>query len=48
MLPPHLRTRRGKLAAITGAVVVVALTPFVPVGIPILVAVVGVLFGVRR
>ena len=48
MLPPQLRTRRGKLAAITGAGVVVALTPFVPVGIPILVAVVGVMFGVRR
>lgn len=48
MLAPHLRTSRGKLAAITGAVVVVALTPFVPVGIPILVAVVGVMFGVRR
>ena len=48
MLAPHLRTRSGKLAAITGAVVVVALTPFMPVGIPILVAVVGVLFGVRR
>jgi predicted branched-subunit amino acid permease len=48
MLAPHLRTRSGKLAAITGAVVVVALTPFMPVGIPILMAVVGVLFGVRR
>ncbi len=47
MLPPHLRTRRGRLAAITGAIVMVALTPFVPIGIPILVAVVGVLFGVR-
>ncbi|NDH44762.1 MAG: branched-chain amino acid ABC transporter permease, partial [Actinobacteria bacterium] len=29
------------------AVVCVALTPFVPVGVAILVAVVGVLFGVR-
>ena len=47
MLPPHLRTRQGKRAALTGAVLCVALTPFVPVGIPILVAVVGVLFGVR-
>lgn len=47
MLPPHLRTRDGQLAALTGAVVCVALTPFVPVGVAILVAVVGVLFGVR-
>lgn len=48
MLPAHLRTRNGKLAALTGAVMCVALTPFVPVGIPILAATVGVLFGVRR
>jgi 4-azaleucine resistance transporter AzlC len=48
MLVPHLRTRGGRLAAVTGAVVCVAATPFVPVGIPILMAVVGVLFGVRR
>ncbi|NBO80688.1 MAG: hypothetical protein EBV42_05480 [Actinobacteria bacterium] len=47
MLPPHLRTRQGRLAALTGAVVCVALTPFVPVGAAILVAVVGVLFGAR-
>ena len=47
MLPAHLRTPRGRLAALTGAVVCVALTPFVPVGVAILVAVVGVLFGVR-
>lgn len=47
MLPAHLRTRRGRMAAMTGAVVCVALTPFVPVGVAILVAVVGVLFGVR-
>jgi len=47
MLPAHLRTSRGRLAALTGAVVCLALTPFVPVGVAILVAVVGVLFGVR-
>jgi 4-azaleucine resistance transporter AzlC len=47
MLPPHLRTRQGRFAALTGAVVCVALTPFVPVGVAILVAVFGVLFGVR-
>ena len=47
MLPAHLRTSRGRAAAATGAVVCLALTPFVPVGVAILVAVVGVLFGVR-
>lgn len=47
MLPAHLRTSRGRWAAVTGAVVCLALTPFVPVGVAILVAVVGVLFGVR-
>lgn len=48
MLPPHLRTKRGRQAAVTGAVVCVLLTPFVPVGVAILVAVVGVMFGVRK
>ena len=47
MLPGHLRTPRGRRAALTGAVVCVALTPFVPVGVAILVAVVGVLHGVK-
>lgn len=48
MLPAHLRTSRGRRAAATGAIVCLALTPFVPVGVAILVAVVGVLFGVRK
>jgi predicted branched-subunit amino acid permease len=48
MLPAHLRTSRGRRAAATGALVCLALTPFVPVGVAILVAVVGVLFGVRK
>ena len=48
MLAPHVRSHRGRLAAVTGAVVCVLATPFVPVGIPILMAVVGVLFGVKR
>ncbi len=47
MLPAHMRTSRGRAAAVTGAVVCLALTPFVPVGVAILVAVVGILFGVR-
>ena len=48
MLPAHLRTSRGRWAAATGAVVCLVLTPFVPIGVAILVAVVGVLFGVRQ
>lgn len=47
MLPPHLRTARGRSAAAVGAIVCLVLTPFVPVGVAILVAVVGVVFGVR-
>ncbi|MEY4400621.1 MAG: hypothetical protein RL072_486 [Actinomycetota bacterium] len=47
MLPSHLRTSRGRAAAATGAVICLALTPFVPVGVAILVAVVAILFGVR-
>lgn len=47
MLPAHLRTSRGRAAAATGAVICLALTPFVPVGVAILVAVVAILFGVR-
>jgi len=47
MLPGHLRTTRGRWAAATGALVCLALTPFVPVGVAILVAVIGVMFGVR-
>jgi predicted branched-subunit amino acid permease len=48
MLPPHLRTKQGRQAALTGALVCVVLTPFVPVGVAILVAVVGVMFGARK
>jgi len=45
MVVPHLRTRRGLLAGITGAVVCLALIPIAPVGVPILAASVGILFG---
>ena len=48
MVWPLLRDRRGRLAAGLGAVICVALIPFVPVGIPILCAALAVLVGVRR
>jgi 4-azaleucine resistance transporter AzlC len=48
MLWPLLRDGRGRLAAACGAVICVALIPFVPVGIPILCAALAVLVGVPR
>ena len=45
MIAPHLRTRVGRRAALFGGVVTVALAPFTPVGLPILVAALGMLFG---
>lgn len=45
MIVPHLRTRNGRRAAAFGAVSAVALTPVLPVGLPILVAALGMLFG---
>ena len=45
MLVPHLRTRNGRRAALYGALAAVVLTPLLPVGLPILVAALGMLFG---
>lgn len=45
MLAPHLRTRNGKKAAVFGAIAAVALAPFMPIGLPILVSALGMLFG---
>lgn len=45
MLAPHLRTRAGRRAAMFGGIVTVALAPVLPVGLPILVASFGMLFG---
>jgi 4-azaleucine resistance transporter AzlC len=45
MLAPHLRTPQGRKAAMFGAIVTVVLAPFLPVGLPILVAALGMLFG---
>lgn len=45
MLAPHLRTPQGRRAAVFGGIVTVVLAPFLPVGLPILVAALGMLFG---
>jgi 4-azaleucine resistance transporter AzlC len=45
MLAPHLATRRGRRAAIIGAFVTISLTPFLPIGLPILLSAVGVFVG---
>jgi 4-azaleucine resistance transporter AzlC len=45
MLAPHLRTPQGRKAAVFGGIVTVLLAPFLPVGLPILVAALGMLFG---
>ena len=45
MVAPHLATRSGRRAALIGATVTIVLTPFLPVGLPILLASVGVFVG---
>jgi 4-azaleucine resistance transporter AzlC len=45
MIWPVLRSRRGRRAALVGAVMCLATIPFVPVGVPILCAATGVLVG---
>ena len=47
MVAPHLRTRAGRRAALFGGIATVALAPVLPVGLPILVASLGMLFGLR-
>lgn len=46
MIAPHLRTSTGRRAALFGAVAAVALAPFMPIGLPILVSALGMLFGI--
>ncbi len=46
MVWPLLRDRRGRLAAFIGATVCVVTIPFLPVGVPILCAALGILVGV--
>lgn len=47
LLAPWLRTSAGRRAAAAGAVLAVALTPFVPAGLPLLAAAFGALAGLR-
>lgn len=47
MLAPHLAHRRGRQAALLGAVICLALIPFVPIGVPILASGLAILIGVR-
>ncbi|MEU8920252.1 AzlC family ABC transporter permease [Kitasatospora sp. NPDC048545] len=44
---PSLTNRRTRTAAVVGAAVAVAATPFVPAGLPVLLALVGLLFAGR-
>lgn len=45
---PALRERRTRRAALVGAVVAVAATPFLPAGIPVLLSLVGLLFSLGQ
>jgi 4-azaleucine resistance transporter AzlC len=47
LLVPHLRRSDGRRAAVIGAGVSLVFIPFVPVGVPILVAVLGAFVGLR-
>ena len=48
LLIPHLRKVGGKQTALLGAALAIALTPILPPGIPILVAAVSSVLGLRR
>jgi branched chain amino acid efflux pump len=48
LLHPHLRTVRGIIAALFGAGIALALTPLLPPGVPILLAGIACLVGLRR
>jgi len=47
MLAPHLATKTGRKAALFGGITTVVLAPFMPIGLPILVASLGMLFGLK-
>jgi hypothetical protein len=46
MLWPLLRTPRGRVAAALGAAICLATIPFVPLGVPLLCATLGIAVGV--
>jgi 4-azaleucine resistance transporter AzlC len=43
LVVPHLHTRQGKVAAISGAVIALVLIPLAPAGVPIVAAALGVI-----
>lgn len=43
LMAPHLRRRDGRIAAIVGGAVAIVSVPFVPAGVPVLLAAVGVI-----
>ncbi len=45
MVWPHLRSRRGRLAAALGGAICLVLVPFTPVGVPILCAAAAIVIG---
>jgi predicted branched-subunit amino acid permease len=47
LLAPQLRRPQARTAAVSGALVAVALVPFVPAGVPILAAVLGIVPAMR-
>jgi predicted branched-subunit amino acid permease len=47
LIGPHLRTTRGRQAALLAAVIVLVTTPFLRPGMPILAAALAVLVGLR-
>jgi len=48
LLVGQIRNRRGAAAAVAGGGIALALLPFVPAGVPIVVATLGCLVGLRR
>ena len=48
MLAPHLRTTKGRQAAVFGALICLVLIPSAPIGVPILAAGLAVFVGLRR
>jgi 4-azaleucine resistance transporter AzlC len=48
LLVPQLRDREAKTAAVLGAAIALALTPFTPAGVPIIAASAACLLGLRR
>lgn len=47
LLAPHVSTRPGRIAAVTAGAVVAAAVPVLPVGVPILLSVLGAVAGSR-